>query len=114
MQGDCHRYLPLSACLMLTNNIIHLLQGGKHEEWGEKAMTSDAVWFKPNKRHDGNDIQDLLVKVLGEYVDARGYDLKRDVQVPKYFMTDTEELSHFCMSHCVGNILLKAAAFGLL
>ncbi len=44
-------------------------------------MESDAVWFKPNKRHDGNDIQELLVKVLEEFVAARGFDLTRDVQV---------------------------------
>ena len=68
----------------------YLLQGVKHDDWGEKAMTSDAVWFKPNKRHDGNDIQDLLVKVLGEYVDARGFDLKRDVQVKSCLVLDKD------------------------
>lgn len=60
-------------------------------------MESDAIWFKPNKRHDGNDIQDLLVRVLGEYVAARGFDLKRDVQVRKACCC-TQEKVHKCQS----------------
>lgn len=44
-------------------------------------LSGDAVWFRPPTRHDGSDIQDLLVTVMQKYVAARGYDLRTDVQV---------------------------------
>ena len=52
----------------------------------EPALKSDAVWFRPPMRHDGLNIQDLLIDVMQNYVAVRGYNLKKDVQVQLYYM----------------------------
>lgn len=57
-------------------------------EWNAEAVKSDAVWFCPDKRHAGNDLQDLLVDVLTKFLAPRGFDLRRDVQV---------KLSEYCL-----------------
>lgn len=38
------------------------------------------MWFKPDRRADGSDLQDLMVDALTKFVAPRGFELRRDVQ----------------------------------
>jgi len=65
----------------------------------EGKVTSDAVWFKASSGHDGNELQNLVVNVLENFIPTQGFDIHRDVQVPPPLLPSS------LLSHATAGIL---------